>query len=496
MNTLINTSITLRKNVPAIWTEGRKLAVGFKHGDYFRVEANEEKRQIKFVRDPDGECFVSKRTGKDGTILPLIEFKDEVLLKVFEVGMKIRIVVKDGMALISVHGNHHETVERVSRIVSKIQRGEPLAIGSLFTGGGVLDRAIHEGLKTAGVDSYLKVAVESDERYVESLLKNQEDLFKEDSILINSLIEDLDIKKTFSLEVLIAGVPCTGSSLAGKAKLKIKNAEQHPQSGNCFFHTLNFIKATAPAIVILENVKAFENEMSFVVMESVLSHWGYTLTKTILNGNEFGALENRDRFCVVAVSKGLDNFNFEEFVFPLKKKEESLSDFIIDIPDDDDSWKAYNYLALKEERDKKDGKGFKRALYSGSESSVSTIRRLYHKGGSCDQFLLHPKHVENGLTRKFFPLEHASFKGIPHFIIDGLSDTVAHEICGQSVCYPVFLSVGYGLGLYGLKNAGVLESFDIFANNEVVDVDEYAQVDSFETVSIYRKDVTKYFKAA
>jgi DNA (cytosine-5)-methyltransferase 1 len=496
MQTLINTSIALRKNLPAIWTEGRKLAVGFKHGDYFRVETNPNKKQIKFIRDPKGDFFVSKRTGKDGTILPLIEYKDEMLLSIFEVGMKIRIVVKDGVALISVNGNCENTVNRVSRFLGKIQRGEPLEFGSLFTGGGVLDRAIHEGFKAAGIDSYLKIAVESNEQYVEALLRNQSDLFKEDSILVNSLIEDLDIGKSFSLEVLIAGIPCTGSSPAGKSKLKIKNAEQHPQSGDCFFHTLNVIKATAPAVIILENVNAFENEMSFVVMQSVLTHWGYKITKTSLNGCGFGSLENRDRLGVVAVSDGLDDFSFDEFVFPLKKKEDSLNDFIVELSEDDEQWRSYDYLSAKEVRDELAGKGFRRSLYDGSEPSVVTIRRLYHKGGSCDPFLKHPKFDDNNLTRKFLPIEHASFKGIPHFIIDGLSATLSHEILGQSVCFPVFYSVGYGVGLYSLKNAGVLESFDICTNNEGGIYGEFSQVDTFEAVSVYRKHATKFLKAA
>ncbi|MEH6454806.1 MAG: DNA cytosine methyltransferase [Cocleimonas sp.] len=499
MITLINTSVILRKNVASIWTEGRKLAVGFKHGDYFRVETDFDKKEVTFVRDVNGDCFVSKRTGKDGSILPLIEFKDNVLSEIFEVGMKIRIVVKEGIAVISVHGHHNEAVKRTTRFLEKVLKGEPLQVGSLFTGGGVLDRAIHEGLKLAGVNSYLKVALESDVRYVDALLKNQADLFRDDSIVINSLIEDLEIKRDFSLEIVVCGLPCLGASPAGKSKLKISHAEQHPQAGNCFFHTLNFIKASNPAVVVIENVKAFESEMSFVVMESVLSHWGYDVHKTILNSNDYGTLENRDRLGAVAISKELNGFSFTDFVFPLKAKESSLNEFIVELASDDKQWRSYDYLVTKEASDKKAGKGFRRALYDGSEPSISTIRRLYHKGGSCDQYLKHPDYISNGLTRKFTATEHANFKGIPLFIIDGLNSTVSHEICGQSVCYPVFFSLGYGLGLHSLKSSGLIDSFTVVANdsevNEVTFSDDCVK-ETFETVSVYLHSSSKLKEVA
>ncbi|MFT6464751.1 MAG: DNA (cytosine-5)-methyltransferase 1 [Halopseudomonas sp.] len=38
-------------------------------------------------------------------------------------------------------------------------------------------------------------------------------------------------------------------------------------------------------------------------------------------------------------------------------------------------------------------------------------------------------------------------KGIPEEVIAGESDTVAHEILGQSVIYPVFEAIGLELGV-------------------------------------------------
>lgn len=52
----------------------------------------------------------------------------------------------------------------------------------------------------------------------------------------------------------------------------------------------------------------------------------------------------------------------------------------------------------------------------------------------------------DGMSRLFSPLEHARVKGIPEDLINGVSDTTAHEILGQSVIYPVFQAVGNCIG--------------------------------------------------
>ena len=50
-------------------------------------------------------------------------------------------------------------------------------------------------------------------------------------------------------------------------------------------------------------------------------------------------------------------------------------------------------------------------------------------------------------TPAFMPVgTYGAVKGIPARAVEGLSDTVAHEILGQSVLFPVFRSVGRLLG--------------------------------------------------
>jgi len=279
------------------------------------------------------------------------------------------------------------------------------------------------------------------------MVANQPELFRDDSILIESGIEFVELKNPPKVDVLVAGVPCVGASKAGVSKNKISAAEFHESAGACFFHALQFIGQCQPGLIILENVPEYLSSTSMAVIKSVLETWGYELEVDVLNGNEFGCLENRDRMCVVATTKGMAKFNME-LVKPLLEKPNSVSEILEDVPLDDSRWKTYQYLVDKEVRDKKAGKGFKRALLDGTESSVPTIRRLYHKAGSTDTFVKHPDGV---LTRLFTPSEHAALKGVPVKLIHGVSATVSHEILGQGVCYPVFTAVGFALGKWASK---------------------------------------------
>lgn len=50
------------------------------------------------------------------------------------------------------------------------------------------------------------------------------------------------------------------------------------------------------------------------------------------------------------------------------------------------------------------------------------------------------------LSRLLTPAEHARVKGIPLEVIEGVSETVAHEGLGQSVIFPKFEAVGFEIG--------------------------------------------------
>ena len=450
MLTIINTHVGKGKTGNRLWMEGAKLDHAVKPGQVLVPELKETEEGVKLILvvsdDVTEGVTVSKRTNND-VVKPLIEIRDAVLGEHFTLGMKVRVVVAAGKITVEIHAHELSKRERTERMERKLKTGEALRIGSLFLGGGVMDRAIHEGLSAAGIPAYSRFVVERESKYLDAAVANQPELFKDDSILIHSDVENVCLEKPVPVEILVAGIPCTGASRAGRSKNKLAKAEDHESAGACFVSVLSFVVACAPHTVILECVPEYIESASYSVVSAMLSHWGYSLTTEVLDGNVFGALEGRKRMCLVAVTDGDKAYDFSFDLLQCHfEKEATVADILDDISPDDSRWKSYDYLLEKEQRDKASGKGFSRDLYIGTETRVSTIRRLYAKGGSCDQFLCHPDDPTK--FRLFTAQEHCRIKKVPDYIIANVSSTTAHEILGQSVVFTAFYAVGYAIGQY------------------------------------------------
>jgi DNA (cytosine-5)-methyltransferase 1 len=78
------------------------------------------------------------------------------------------------------------------------------------------------------------------------------------------------------------------------------------------------------------------------------------------------------------------------------------------------------------------------------------IGKDYAKCRSTEPFIINP--VDSALSRLFTPVEHCRVKGIPVEVIQGLSDTLAHQILGQSVIYPAFKDLMQSVGTTLLTN--------------------------------------------
>jgi DNA (cytosine-5)-methyltransferase 1 len=471
MQTIINTHLGQNRGKPRIWVEGKKLSVAFNIGDTYEIVYDKEARTVDVIADENGRFTVNKRTKRE-TVLPLIELRDDELSELYEYNMRLTLKVSKGRITCKVNAIDESNQKRAEEFKAKVLAGETLTAGTVFTGGGFIDRAIHEGLQMAGINSKLKLVIESESMYLESFLRNQSDLLADDAIVFNSKVEEIDLDDedlTFTLDFLLATIPCTGASLAGRTSGKLATAEHHESAGAAFFYTLGLVKKFKVVSFVIENVKEYLNTASYAVITSVLKNWGYNVKERILNANEYGELENRDRLCMVANLAQLDEFEFDN-VIPLKEKAESLNEFIEPIPLDDPSWRSFDYLKEKAIRDKAAKKGFGITLYDGSEEKVITIRRTYHKAGSCDPYLRHPTDPE--LSRLFTPSEHIAFKGIPLHLFDGNSNTIMHELAGQSGCFFKFVSVGVGLGVNYLMGSKRYTS--------LVMIDETINVDVFK----------------
>jgi DNA (cytosine-5)-methyltransferase 1 len=195
-------------------------------------------------------------------------------------------------------------------------------------------------------------------------------------------------------------------------------------------------------MVLLENVPQYQTTASMTVIRSVLSSIGYDVHETILDGYAMGSLERRNRLCMLAVSKGIEVDL--EALEPVRQRETLIAEVLEPFQAVQDRFKPYSYLADKEARDLAAGKGFRRQLLDGSEGSLGTIGRGYSKARSTEPFLRHPD--DSGQSRLLTKAEHARVKTVPEMLVQGLSETVSHELLGQGVVHCAFRAVGRLIG--------------------------------------------------
>lgn len=452
ITTVLNTKIGEARKVARLWLEGSKLAhAGVKIGARYSIAPHRASNRIE-LREVDeryqGDTFtVSSRT-LNGVVRPLFEIRTNVLREVFENVETVRVAIRDGRIVVTANHIISKIRERVARLMTKLRDGTELAVCSLFHGGGVLDKALHDGMNRAGVRSFVQVAVEQDSWYLDASLRNNTELWRAESVAICSDIRHVNWQHNpVACDVLALGLPCTGLSRSGIVKNKLTCGEEHSEAGALFVDFLDAVKAVNPAIVELECVPELQTSVSMIVIRSVLDSLGYDLHEAVLDGSEFGALERRKRFVAVAITRGLPAGFSLEALQPVKEKESSINDVLEPIAVDSPLWKPYAHLEEKAARDAEAKKGFaQRQLLTGIEGFCKTIGRHYAKGRSTEPFLMHP--TVPGLLRLFTATEHARIKGIPLSVIQGESETGAHEILGQAVIYPQFVSLGVALGEY------------------------------------------------
>jgi DNA (cytosine-5)-methyltransferase 1 len=407
----------------------------------YKVEAGDKRIILRF--GADGSRVVSRRMRAERE-LPVIDLLDAEVAEVLGDAERLRVVIREDAIYVTVH--HHESAEseRLERFRQKLNTGK-VSIGSLAHGAGILDHALHTGLADRGVASRLAFAVEIEKAYLDASQDNNP-IWDRESIAIEAPMQEVEVGKLPKVEILAAGLPCVGASLSGRAKNGLKRAEEHETAGSLFLAFLNVVQATQPAVVLLENVPPYQNTASYTVICSVLEELGYTVHDTVLNGRDMGALEARERLCMVAMTKGLDGDPFASLE-PTRVRESTVSEVLEAIPADSDRWKTYDYLAAKEVRDKEAGKGFRRQLLDGREDRVGTIGKGYNKARFpyVEPFIVHPDNPE--LSRLLSPTEHARVKTIPEQMVRGLSDTIAHEVMGNSVIHAAFVAVGRSLAM-------------------------------------------------
>ncbi len=395
--------------------------------------------------------------------MPVIDLNSNELLSIFDGIDTVRVVVAEGRIFILPVASELRAKERLDTITSKMNEDQPVSVGAFASGIGILDMAAHEGLEKAGVESKLVFANEIRDDCVEhALAKNP--TFTNDTVTLTAPLQELvfdpwAMAQLPRADLLIAGLPCSGASVAGRTKGALKHAEDHPEVGHLVVPFIAAIAKINPAAVVLENVVPYRNTASMSILRNMLRDLGYEVHETELAAADWNMLENRKRFCMVAVTKGI-KFSFDNLKRPAPEVH-SFGEIMDDVPPDHSTWGSIDYLWSKKERDEKAGKGFAPTVVDAHSTSLPTLNKTLHKRQSTGTFIQHP--TNPNLYRIPTVAEHARAKGISEQMVEGTTQTFGHEACGQAISVPSFVSVFELLGacLKSLKNsaASIHQSF-------------------------------------
>lgn len=459
------------KGHPRLWIDGdQAIRAGFLPGMQICATVDEEKCMLKIELKEDGDRKVSKKIVRDREV-PVIDINHESLLGVFvKMGLTaVRIVVQLRRIFVLPIASEVRAKERIDRLKSKLERNEPLLVGSFSSGIGILDRAAHEGLESAGVSSRLALANEIREDCMQHAVQFNP-VFDAQTILLTvpmqeAVFDQYVMSQLPKLDGLVIGIPCSGASTAGRTKLKLKFPEEHPEVGHLVVPFLAAVAQLSPSFVAIECVPNWLNTASAAIARSMLRDLGYVVHETVLNAADWNMLEHRERMCIVAVTQGIEfSFDLVDRPEPMTPK---LGDVMDTVPSDHKCWSPMQYLKDKQERDEEEGKGFKMTIVNEHSSKVPTLNATLHKRQSTGTFFQHPTNPD--LLRIPTVHEHARCKGIWEDLLEGVTQTFGHETCGQSVSVPPFVAVFNALGraLRAFKEAASI-SFTSFARAEKV----------------------------
>lgn len=431
---------------PRLWIEGTTAErAGFEPGQAFNVAIDVERNMLTLTCDAHGVRVVSSRSRR-GRTLPIIDINSAKVLALFQGMDAVRVFFLDGEIRVMPLATELRRIERLERLATRLENSEPLAIGSVSHGGGVLSHALHTGLRNAGIPVRLAFANDIRDDLLEHA-RDVNDAWDKQTVSIAAPLQELafDDEALCSLgqiDIAELGLPCSAASAAGRARRGLKIAEDHEHVGHLVAGALALIGKTNPSIILIENVTRYANIASASILRGQLRDMGYDVHEATIDSADWNALEHRERWALVAVTRGI-TFDFNQLARPHRITTQ-LSHVLEDIALDDPRWSAMDGLKQKMVRDREKGNNFKMQIFNGESPMIGTLTRGIAKNRSTDPKIQSP--FDPDLLRIPTPIEHARCKQIPAKLIAGLSATTAHELLGQSIVWQPFRAIGELIG--------------------------------------------------
>ena len=316
-------------------------------------------------------------------------------------------------------------MERIKNVEKKYK------LVSLFSGIGGIDLGFeYAGFETIWANDFDKFACDTYRKNVNS----------------NIVCGDIRlVKKDIpSHDVLVGGFPCQPFSTLGK----LQGFEDQQNRGTLFFEIMDIITKHDTKVVVLENVKNLINHdggQTFACIKKELNDAGYDVNAQILNSQDYGVPQRRNRVFIVAFNRKY--FNTAQFTYPEK---EELTVTTQDLLDKD---VKENYFLTKKLEKTILGYGTKGYIakptidLAVSKTLTATMHKMHR--ASQDNYVTDLKNFECNVSdkdkripiRKLTPNECRRLQGFPNDWEQVVSDCQAYKQFGNAVTVDVAYKV-------------------------------------------------------
>lgn len=404
------------KGAPRIWFESNRLkSLGFDPSA--RINLRAIPNGIRLTATDRGERKVSSKRG-----VPVIDLNSFKALSPFNFGEDVKVTSSRGVieivpSLRTFHIREANAAKSVFRVLE------------LFAGGGTF----HDALK--GLDQYKVVgALEMEARYLNVYDMKADEV----PVLLQGDIRDFEPEDFPKCDIIVAGLPCTDHSLAGRTKKKL-SVPENGAVGNLYVDVLPVVRRQRPLGVVIENVPSYLTSEAGINLVRVLRQWGYSVTYQVIDPTDWGEITSRKRCVIVATLRG--EFRVKQ---PNIQKAYVLNDFldpedpIQDAIDAERDAHSVRYLAERSRKMAEQGNGWRHTIFPRNYSGkVPTVTKGYYKRQPQSWMISTP-----GLgagARMLRKEEIARIHG--HSFPDDISTTLSTELSGQGVMSRVFSSI-------------------------------------------------------
>lgn len=354
------------------------------------------------------------------------------------------VQAKKGSIKIVPHPTELKRLQRENRFVSAIRSKRHLDRGSLFSGLGLLSAYLGDGLHSVGIKSRIRLV---NDICPAALTVNTQSNPMWSQAHPNAEAVCADIRELLTtsnipqLDIMDISYPCNGqSTLINSDQRDI----QHKVVGDLFIDTVAAIRASNPALMIMECTPAFLKSDTLRLMKQALSD--YVFHDFQLSGAKHGEIENRPRVAVVAISQGIAHLLPLSAGVPVPAKRQVtpvLSEFLEDVAPGSDLWREFKHVTNKIDDERLD---FKHTAYTPDANKIATLIATYASPKIGSPFLAHPSNPK--LMRMFTVAEHANIKRLAPAVKQHLIDieqgnttltsargskSLAHKLMGMSV---------------------------------------------------------------